>query len=70
MEDGDWEESNQEKLRLEEQQRERRRLGNDVTPLWFARLIDDRTGERVYKYSGNYWECKKAGDWTRCPKIF
>lgn len=70
MENGDWDESNREKLRLEEHQRERRRLNDDVKPIWFTRRKDDTTGNFVYKYSGNYWECKKARNWSQCPGIF
>jgi len=70
MENGAWDESNQEKVRLEEMQRERRRLNQDVKPTWFAKKKDELTGEVIYKYSGNYWECKRAHDWSRCPTIF
>lgn len=70
MEEGDWDESNREKIRLEELQRERRRIDHDVKPIWFARRKDEATGEVIFKYTGNYWECKDAGDWSKCPKIF
>lgn len=70
MEDGEWDEANRVKVQLEELQRERRRLNEDVKPLWFTRRTDDLTGEYIYKYSGNYWERKKAGNWSNCPAIF
>lgn len=70
MEDGNWDESNFEKVRLEEKQRERRRNNSDVKPLWFSRRKDDSTGAFVYKYTGNYWECKSARDWKKCPAVF
>lgn len=70
MENGDWDESNREKVKLEERQRERRRLSHDAKPMWFERRIDEVTGELIYKYTRNYWECKNAGDWSKCPKIF
>lgn len=70
MEEGDWDASNREKVRLEEIQRERRRLNEDVSPVWFSRQKDDITGESVFSYTGNYWECKKAQDWSKCTSIF
>lgn len=70
MEDGDWDESNREKVRLEELQRDRRRLNQDVQPLWFIRTKDQLTGEVIYKYKGNYWDCKSKRDWSKCPAIF
>lgn len=70
MEDGAWDESNREKVRLEEMQRERRRLNQDVKPTWFSKTRDELTGEVIYKYTGNYWECKRAHDWSKCPTIF
>lgn len=70
MENGYWDESNREKVRLEELQRDRRRLNQDVQPLWFTRKRDDTTNEFVFKYSEDYWACKKARDWSKCPKIF
>jgi len=70
MENGDWDASNREKLRLEEQQREKRRRGEDVKPLWFAAERDEETGLTVHKYKGNYWPCKAKQDWSKCPSIF
>ena len=70
MENGSWDESNEEKVRLEELQRERRRSNQDVKPTWFSRKKDELTGEIIYKYTGNYWECKSAHDFSKCPTIF
>lgn len=70
MENGDWDESNREKFRLEEKQRARRRLSQDVEPIWFSRCKDEITGNAVYKYTGDYWKCKSSGDWSKCPAIF
>ena len=70
MEDGDWDESNREKGRLEEIQRERRRMNEDVKPIWFEQKRDSATGEMIYKYRGRYWERKSSGDWSICPQIF
>lgn len=70
MENGDWDEANRVKVQLEEKQRERRRLNQDVKPLWFARRKDELTGNFVYKYAENYWECKNTQSWSKCPSIF
>ena len=39
-------------------------------PRWFKRAPDPVTGEMVYQYTNEYWQCKKAKDWSRCPYIF
>lgn len=70
MENGDWDESNDVKFKLEEKQRDRRRSGQDVKPLWFSKSKDDITGDVIFKYSGDYWKCKGARDWNKCPAIF
>ncbi|XP_072354077.1 oxysterol-binding protein 2 isoform X1 [Scyliorhinus torazame] len=84
MENGDWEEANVEKQRLEEKQRAVRRLreAEAVTaeeedrehepyePVWFEKKEDPFTGEEMYVYKGGYWECKETQDWKTCPDIF
>ncbi len=40
------------------------------TPCWFVRQRDAITGQYIYMYNGDYWNCKKTQDWKRCPKIF
>ncbi|XP_051887954.1 oxysterol-binding protein 2 isoform X3 [Pristis pectinata] len=84
MENGDWEEANVEKQRLEEKQRAARRLreaeavraleeGRDseaYKPVWFEKKEDPITGEEMYVYKGGYWECKETQDWKLCPDIY
>ncbi|XP_014606256.1 PREDICTED: oxysterol-binding protein 1 isoform X1 [Polistes canadensis] len=84
MEDGQWDEANAEKLRLEEKQRAARRNREHEAeeaasqglpyetwePLWFKKQQDPYTDSLCYMYSGEYWECKNKGDWSRCPNIF
>jgi len=84
MEDGRWDEANEEKLRLEEKQRAARRQrelesemavqeGRPVPtydPIWFRKEKDPWTGNVVHVYAGNYWESKRKQDWARCPDIF
>ena len=84
MEDGRWDEANDEKLRLEEKQRAARRQreleaesaaqeGRPVPPyepIWFKKEKDPFTGNTVHVFSGKYWECKRKQDWSACPDIF
>ncbi len=70
MENGSWDESNLEKIRLEEIQRERRKKGEDVKPLWFAESRDEYSEKLVWKYGGDYWKSKEAGDWSKCPQLW
>ncbi|XP_028911070.1 oxysterol-binding protein 2 isoform X2 [Ornithorhynchus anatinus] len=84
MENGQWDEANVEKQRLEEKQRlVRRKRESDAmealeggknytgyTPLWFERKTDPLTGELACVYKGGYWEAKEKHDWHMCPNIF
>lgn len=84
MENGLWDEANDEKLRLEEKQRTARKQreteaelavqeGRPVPtyePQWFVREKDPFTGSSIYVFNGEYWECKKKQEWNRCPDIF
>lgn len=70
MEIGAWDEANQEKVRLEEKQRERRRNNQDVAPIWFSPQKDMQADQEYWRYVGGYWECKSSGNWKRCANIF
>jgi oxysterol-binding protein 1 len=70
MENGDWDESNREKFRIEEIQRDRRRKGEDVQPLWFSKQYEEFSSEPVWKYGGKYWKCKEQKDWSQCAKLW
>uniref|UniRef100_H2UV09 Oxysterol-binding protein n=1 Tax=Takifugu rubripes TaxID=31033 RepID=H2UV09_TAKRU len=82
MEDGQWDEANAEKQRLEEKQRTTRRerereavkSPKDSPPhtpaLWFEKLQDPVSGETLHVYKGGYWEAKEEGNWDVCPDIF
>jgi hypothetical protein len=56
LERGDLDAAEQEKARVEEAQRERRRAGNDVQPRWFK-----KTGTDEWEYAGGYWETREKG---------
>uniref|UniRef100_A0A182ML83 Oxysterol-binding protein n=1 Tax=Anopheles culicifacies TaxID=139723 RepID=A0A182ML83_9DIPT len=84
MEDGKWNESNQEKLRLEECQRARRRQREaeaetaaaegrpypPYEPIWFGKEKEEGTDQLVHVYKGTYWDSKAKQDWSKCPTIF
>jgi hypothetical protein len=70
MEDGLWDESNREKFRLEELQRDKRKLGKDVVPAWFKKQSEEFSETPVWKFTGDYWDAKKKRDWKRCPKLW
>ncbi|XP_072392952.1 oxysterol-binding protein 1 isoform X1 [Diabrotica undecimpunctata] len=84
MEEGLWEESNKEKIRLEEKQRASRRQREaeaekaaaegrpypPYKPLWFEQMREDDSDVIHHVYRGTYWECKTKQDWSQCPDIF
>ncbi|XP_058053409.1 oxysterol-binding protein 2 [Anopheles bellator] len=84
MEEGRWNESNQEKLRLEEGQRARRRQREaeaekaaaegrpypPYEPIWFSKEKEEGTDNLVHVYKGSYWDAKAKQDWTKSPTIF
>lgn len=39
-------------------------------PVWFKQVKDEETGGVIHKYTGKYWECKSAQNWSKCPDIF
>ena len=39
-------------------------------PTWFNREKDEQNNSYIYRYKGDYWECKEKQDWSRCPDIF
>lgn len=70
MEDGYWDDSNREKFRIEELQRGRRKRGEDVVPVWFSKQPDELSDEDVWKFNGEYWDCKNRKDWKKCSKLW
>lgn len=55
LENGDLEEAEDQKTRVEEMQRERRRQGQDRQSRWFRQEGDE------WVYSGGYWEARARG---------
>ncbi|KAF9229520.1 hypothetical protein BS17DRAFT_688488 [Gyrodon lividus] len=60
LEEGNVEEAEVEKTRLEELQRDRRRRGIDRTSQWFRQVGED------WQYIGGYWEARARG-WKESP---
>lgn len=84
MEEGKWNESNGEKLRLEEKQRARRREREaeaekaaaegrpypPYEPVWFNKQQEEGTDNLVHVFKGTYWDAKAKQEWSKCPDIF
>lgn len=84
MEEGKWDEANEVKAKLEDKQRQTRRIreeeaekaaaeGKPYTlfePCWFKKNKDPVTGTPVHTFTNEYWSCKEKQDWTRCPNIY
>ncbi|XP_025012170.1 oxysterol-binding protein-related protein 1C isoform X2 [Ricinus communis] len=67
LENGEFEMANSEKLRLEQRQRQARKMQErGWKPRWFAK---DK-GSDGYRYIGGYWEAREQGIWDSCPDIF
>ncbi|XP_073139172.1 oxysterol-binding protein-related protein 1D [Henckelia pumila] len=66
LENGEYELANAEKLRLEQLQRQARKMQDrGWQPKWFVR---DEDG--CYRYVGGYWEAREAHNWDGIPDIF
>ncbi|KAM3310682.1 hypothetical protein ACQJBY_031387 [Aegilops geniculata] len=67
LENGEYERANAEKLRLEQRQRQARKMQESGwKPRWFAK---DK-GSDTYRYLGGYWESREKSSWEGCPDIF
>ncbi|XP_061350274.1 oxysterol-binding protein-related protein 1D isoform X2 [Gastrolobium bilobum] len=66
LENGEYELSNAEKLRLEQLQRQARKMQErGWQPRWFKK---DEDGS--YRYMGGYWEAREKNNWDGIPDIF
>ncbi|KAG6551424.1 hypothetical protein Mapa_007070 [Marchantia paleacea] len=67
LENGEYEDANSEKLRLEQKQRRASQLQEKGwQPHWFRK----EKGKDTFQYTGGYWEARKDGNWKDCPDIF
>lgn len=65
LENGEYELANFEKQRLEEKQRQARKLQErGWQPCWFRK----RNG--TFEYKGGYWEARECKNWSACPDVF
>ncbi|CAL0327981.1 unnamed protein product [Lupinus luteus] len=66
LENGEYELANAEKLRLEQLQRQARKMQErGWKPRWFQK---DEDGS--YRYKGGYWEARENNNWDEIPDIF
>lgn len=66
LENGEYELANAEKLRLEQLQRQARRMQErGWQPRWFQK---DEDGS--YRYVGGYWEAREKKNWDGIPDVF
>ncbi|KAI1323268.1 Oxysterol-binding protein-domain-containing protein [Xylariaceae sp. FL0255] len=80
MEDGEYDFAASEKIRLEENQRARRKkrnqTGEEFTPAWFKLAKDEVTGEECWRFTGKYWEARERfgngdkGAWEGLEPIY
>ncbi|KAL8250798.1 hypothetical protein R6Q59_034491 [Mikania micrantha] len=67
LENGEYEMANVEKLRLEQRQRQARKMQErGWKPQWFAK---DKASD-TFVYTGGYWEAREQAKWDSCPDIF
>jgi hypothetical protein len=64
-----------EKHRLEENQRARRKENEKKKnykslPIYFRETYDDLTGELIYEFNGKYWEDRKNKNYSNLIEIF
>ena len=74
LEMGNIEVANREKNRLEEKQREVRKLmekcGKIHKPRWFEETVDPVVKEKSYQYLGGYWEARKKDAFSDLPDLY
>ncbi|XP_074561402.1 oxysterol-binding protein-related protein 1B-like [Curcuma longa] len=67
LENGEYEKANAEKLRLEQRQRQSKKLQESGwKPRWFLRDCENGT----FHYIGGYWEAREQKEWDDCTDIF
>jgi hypothetical protein len=76
MEEGEYDFAANEKDRLEQAQRGRRRkreeVGEEFVPAWFEKTVCEVSGEEYWKFNGRYWDVRDRVDkegqaaWDAC----
>jgi hypothetical protein len=67
LENGEYDDANAEKLRLERKQR-RARMEQEAG--WQPRWFHKGNRSNTYEYIGGYWEAREDGKWDNCRDIF
>ncbi|KMT20008.1 hypothetical protein BVRB_1g000290 [Beta vulgaris subsp. vulgaris] len=67
LENGEYEKANAEKLRLEQRQRQARKMQERG---WKARWFAKDKETDTYRFVGGYWEAREQLNWESCPDIF
>lgn len=74
LEFGDKDLAQEEKLRLEQDQRKRRKEAHDSgrtpKPRWFKLQYDEHSQAQIYRFTGDYWKAKKLKDWDNVIEIY
>ncbi|CAK0773385.1 hypothetical protein CVIRNUC_004060 [Coccomyxa viridis] len=74
LELGEYDQANNEKLRLETKQRAARKAaerGDPIRPRWFTAVKGATPGvQQAYKYHGGYFEAREQGEWPSVRDIF
>ncbi|CAN1854934.1 Oxysterol-binding protein-related protein 1A [Linum perenne] len=75
LEMGQYEMADVEKIRLEQRQRQARKMQESGwKPRWFVKEKlengSSTTNNYTYRYIGGYWEARENGRWDSCPTIF
>ncbi|GMS79066.1 hypothetical protein PENTCL1PPCAC_1241, partial [Pristionchus entomophagus] len=84
MENGIWDEANEKKQELEEKQRVKRKRREaevkeaiqrgehleEIEPIWFEKIQDEKTGSPIHVFKGEYWKAKESNDWSKSSSIF
>ncbi|CAL5227045.1 g9943 [Coccomyxa viridis] len=74
FEHGYFQEANDEKMRLEEKQRQERAAtqaaGKPWQANWFEQVPEGRRGYETWRYKGGYWEARETGNWAGIREIY
>jgi len=80
MEEQNYPAANTMKVKLEEAQRTRRRARESkiaaegssakYEPKWFVKRECEITGEEIWRFNDEYWQCKESQSWERCPLLY
>lgn len=74
MEEGRYDDASEDKHRVEEKQRakkrEREASGEEYNPRWFSKKIHPLSGQEYWSYDGQYWEQRMSHGWKGVPDLY